>query len=234
MEFTIEQKTFLIESYFRNGHRVNGEWVYSVELCLEEFRVQFPNAAVEYHIFKSCLTRCVQKFRETGSVLRKTGSGPPKKRTAEVIAQARDIMENEPGTSIRHLRQQLDTPLSLGSTHVLLHKDLNLYPYRVTMAHELLPIDYPKRLEFCNWILNKLVNNENFCDKIIFTDEAWFHLSGFINSQNMRIWGTEKPQNLFERPLHPLKIGVWAAVTRNRIIGPIFFQGNKKHTFIFN
>ncbi|CAH1367790.1 unnamed protein product, partial [Tenebrio molitor] len=31
--FTLEQKTFFIESYFRNGLKVNGSWVYSVQNC---------------------------------------------------------------------------------------------------------------------------------------------------------------------------------------------------------
>jgi hypothetical protein len=33
-------------------------------------------------------------------------------------------------------------------------------------------------------------------------DEAWFHLSGYINSQNSRIWSAENPHALHENPLH--------------------------------
>ncbi|RZC32536.1 hypothetical protein BDFB_015173, partial [Asbolus verrucosus] len=55
-------------------------------------------------------------------------------------------------------------------------------------------------------------------------DEAWFHLSGFINSQNYRTWSAHNPHNTIEAPLHPLKIGVWVAMSRSRIIGPIFFH----------
>jgi hypothetical protein len=58
----------------------------------------------------------------------------------------------------------------------------------------------------------------------VFTDEAWFHLSGYVNSQNYRTWRAENPQNYTENPLHPQKIGVWYAISRRRIIGPLFFE----------
>jgi hypothetical protein len=51
-------------------------------------------------------------------------------------------------------------------------------------------------------------------------DEAWFHLSGYVNSQNSRYWATESPHELHEQPLH----GVWCGVSATRIIGPIFFD----------
>jgi hypothetical protein len=56
------------------------------------------------------------------------------------------------------------------------------------------------------------------------TDEAWFHLSGYVNSQNSRYWATENPNELHEQPLHDQKIGVWCGVSATRIIGPIFFD----------
>jgi hypothetical protein len=56
------------------------------------------------------------------------------------------------------------------------------------------------------------------------SDEAWFHLSGHVNSQNTRYWEAENPRLLHEQPLHNQKIGVWCAVSGTRIIGPIFFD----------
>jgi hypothetical protein len=56
----------------------------------------------------------------------------------------------------------------------------------------------------------------------LFSDEAWFHLSGYINSQNCRIWASENPNAIHEEPLHSKKIGVWCGISRQRIIGPIF------------
>jgi hypothetical protein len=59
---------------------------------------------------------------------------------------------------------------------------------------------------------------------MLFTDEAWFHLSGYVNSQNYHTWATENPHVYEESPLHPQKIGVWCTVSRHRIIGPLFFE----------
>lgn len=63
-------------------------------------------------------------------------------------------------------------------------------------------------------------------DLTFFSDEAWFHLSGYVNSQNYRTWSTENPHVFHETTLHPIKIGVWIAMSRRRIIGPIFFNKN--------
>ncbi|KAJ8879687.1 hypothetical protein PR048_020295 [Dryococelus australis] len=48
-------------------------------------------------------------------------------------------------------------------------------------------------------------------------------LSGYANSQNSRIWSSANPHVLHEKPLHCQKIGVWCAVSRRRIVGPLFF-----------
>jgi hypothetical protein len=59
---------------------------------------------------------------------------------------------------------------------------------------------------------------------MFFTDEVWFQLSGYVNSQNYRTWRTENPHNFTETPLLPQKIGVWCAISRHRIIGPLSFE----------
>jgi hypothetical protein len=79
--FTLEQKTFYIESYFRNGLKVNGSWIYSVQNCLEEFIAEFPNVIVDRKTFEDNLRRCVKFFRETGGAYRRKTAG----RTAAVI-----------------------------------------------------------------------------------------------------------------------------------------------------
>jgi hypothetical protein len=96
--FTLEQKTFLIESYFRNGLKVNGSWIYSVQNCLEEFIAEFLNVIVDRKTFEDNLSRCVKLFRETGGVYRRKTTGQPLKRTAAVIETGREIMQNAPHT----------------------------------------------------------------------------------------------------------------------------------------
>lgn len=112
--------------------------------------------------------------------------------------------------------------MSYGSTHRAVRK-LHLHPYKVSMVQELLPLDHEKRVSYCNWFNNNL-NDDNLLDLTFFTDEAWFHLSGYINSQNYRTWSADNPHVLMETTLHPIKIGVWIAISRRRVIGPIFFE----------
>jgi hypothetical protein len=59
MVFTVEHKTFFIESYFQNGTKVGGIWVYLVQNYIEEF----PNFAINHIQFKKTL--------DTAGVLRK-------------------------------------------------------------------------------------------------------------------------------------------------------------------
>jgi transposase len=205
MVFSQEQKIYIVESYFRNGHLIDGEWQYSIEACFEEFRLQFPDAALTYNIFHHNLTQCIQIFRETGSVDRKKGSGRPTKRTEEAIANVRQVMEEAPRTSVRRLSQQVQ--LSTSTCHNILKKDIHLYPYRLQAVQQLLEADYPVRVEYCHWFLNTM--NENLLNWSFFSDESWFYLDGYVNSQNMRWWSSEKP-NFFEQvPLHPQKVGLF-------------------------
>ncbi|PSN40865.1 hypothetical protein C0J52_20149, partial [Blattella germanica] len=45
------------------------------------------------------------------------------------------------------------------------------------------------------------------------------------------MWSTENPHIVQEVPLHPIKIGVWCAVSARRIIGPVFFEGRVNSDF---
>ena len=46
---------------------------------------------------------------------------------------------------------------------------------------------------FCGKIFDKTANEYDYLNKIVFSYEATFHLSGKFNRQNVRTWGTENP-----------------------------------------
>jgi hypothetical protein len=221
MVFLREHKVFMVEAYFRNGTKVDGNWEYSVSACFEEFQERFPIVAIVYEQFRQTLHLCLNNFRESGTIGRKAGSGQVKKRTQEVIGNVQQIMEDSPTTSIRHLSQQID--LSVGTCQKILKEDLHLFPYRLTAVQELHVNDLPQRLNYCQWFLNTIA--DDVLEKTFFTDEAYFHLSGYVNSQNMRMWSSQNPHFFTEAPHYPQKIGVWAAISQRRIIAPYFFQG---------
>lgn len=62
-----------------------------------------------------------------------------------------------------------------------------------------------------------------FCVENHYELEAHFHLSGYVNKQNLRFWGTENPRVMHEEPLHPLKATAWG-FHAGGVIGPYFFE----------
>jgi hypothetical protein len=104
-----------------------------------------------------------------------------------------------------------------------------LRPYKITEKQELKTTDYAKRTAYGDWFNQFIVTHgEAIMDLLYHSDEAWFHLSGNVNSQNARLWTPKNPHALHESPLHSLKIGAWCAMSRKKIIRPIFFDETTK------
>jgi hypothetical protein len=142
--------------------------------------------------------------------------------TPGILQDIRTAITSSPHKSLRKLSAQ--TGISLGSALTAVRKMLKFYPYQMQVFHELIPGDNAKSVNYCRWFKNLIRGNIGVLDQIFFTDEAWFHLSGYVISQYYRTWRIENPHNYIETPLHPQKIGVWCAISRRRIIGPMFFD----------
>jgi hypothetical protein len=90
----LEHKIFLTESYFKNAEKQeNGEWKYSVEHCVNDFQNAFSDFPVDYQKLVQQIYKCMAKFRNVGTFGRKAGSGAPKKRTPEIVADVAARME---------------------------------------------------------------------------------------------------------------------------------------------
>ena len=97
-----------------------------------------------------------------------------------------------------------------------------MHPYKVTKVQHLLPQDFEASVRYCRWFLDN-INADEILDTTFFTGEIYFHLPGYVNSQNYGTWSTQSPHFFVGTDLHPVKIGVWVAISRRRI-GPIFFN----------
>ena len=212
MVLTLQERIFILENVLRKG----GKYTKEVQ---ELFQEKFGAERLPH---RNCVSALLHKFKETGSVQDKSKTGRPKVVTDTVLQNVTNKLQRSPRKSLRRLSHE--TRISLTSTHRAVHQ-LKFFPYKVHVVHELKPQYSEKRVLFCRWFENFILEKgENILNHTFFSDEAWFHLSGYMNSQNSRAWSTVNPHALFQKPLHDQKVGVWCALSRGRIIGPIFFE----------
>ena len=86
--------------------------------------------------------------------------------------------------------------------------------------------DPDRRVEFCEAILNKCLEDRSFLAKVFWSDEAHFKLNGHVNRYNTIYWATENPHKEIERDVNAPGVTVWAAICCDALIGPFFFPGN--------
>ena len=73
-------------------------------------------------------------------------------------------------------------------------------------------------------MLEKMEQNPQFLGFLWTSDEAHFHLEGKVNSKNIVFWGSQKPEEVAQKPLHSAKCNVWTALSERGTIGPFFFE----------
>ncbi|KAJ8943247.1 hypothetical protein NQ318_009938 [Aromia moschata] len=99
MEFIFNEKQ-------GNGSRINGNWIYSMRAAYEDFREVFPDAVIHFADFSRSVKCFLHLYRQTGSVNRKQGNGRSKVRTEQRVEMVRQVIADNPRTSITHLSQQ--------------------------------------------------------------------------------------------------------------------------------
>ncbi len=57
-------------------------------------------------------------------------------------------------------------------------------------------------------------NNTSILDKVLFSNEVWIHLLGYVNSRSYCVWFTANPHKFQEKSLHPEKIGMVSHITK--------------------
>ena len=63
-----------------------------------------------------------------------------------------------------------------------------------------------------------------YLSKIGFSDEWIFCLNGSVNSQILRIWGTERPIQGRLAFTHSSSLMVWCTISKGKAVGPYFFE----------
>lgn len=209
--WSVEHRAFAVEEYFRNDNSI----IKVQRLFRRKFNVNRHGSIPS----RNTILRWVDAFRTTGSATKRHSPGRPiSVRTPEASELVRESVSASPTRSARRHSAALE--ISRRSLHRIL-KDINFHPYKMVIVQTLTDSDFAQRKNFCEEMLN-IINNIN--PLIMMSDEAHFHLDGYVNKQNFRYWAASNPQQLHERPLHSRKVTVWCGVYVDGIIGPYFFE----------
>lgn len=104
---SFEQEKFLLEAYFRNGQRdLNGQWKYATRLCIDDLNAEFPDINLDYESLSRHVLRTVQRFKDTGSIVKGKSPGRRTVLTEEVVEDVRARLDQSPQKSLRQLAQQ--------------------------------------------------------------------------------------------------------------------------------
>ncbi|KAL4104006.1 hypothetical protein QTP88_019319 [Uroleucon formosanum] len=95
-------------------------------------------------------------------------------------------------------------------------------PTVLQLLQALKPNDKLKRLEF-SIFMQEAMQDENFASRLVFSNEASFHLSGKVNRHNVRIWGTTNPHAIIEHERDSPKLNVFCAISKILVYGPFFY-----------
>ena len=210
---------------------------------LADFALRFPGARVPS---RRAISDMHKKFFALGTINNVnsasspgvTHSGRPKTSTSDQNKQrVKAVMDRD---RVKEFGDPAVSPTSSGRRNVLaldksawwrLAKELRYHPYKPVRRHELKPGDLPRRLAFCQW-LAQLTDDELLC--IVTSDEASFHLSTHVNSQNVRKYAPLKssdPVNggrpdhfAVDQPTFSPKIMVFCGMKRDGTFSLKFFR----------
>ena len=128
----------------------------------------------------------MQKFETTGSFDVQPGRGRKRVHSTVVKEVTSTLQEGSAGDvqpcSARRIARTLDRPTS--TLLKIVRNILRYYPYKIGHAQELLPSDLSARATFALEFLARMEMDDDWPWKILRTDEAHFHLTGYVSTQN--------------------------------------------------
>ena len=163
------------------------------------------------------------RFCQNGSIEDLPRPGRPKFFQETQKTMIKGILAENPKATLNEITAQVD----IGKTTIFnfMHLELNVKSYKIQIHQRLFEEDYDRRIETAETLL-PYIDDPAMENLIFFSDEATFHTSGYVHTQNCRIWSTEKPTEVYEYQDNTPKVNVWCAMSSNCIIGPYFFDDN--------
>ncbi|XP_072395165.1 uncharacterized protein [Diabrotica undecimpunctata] len=143
--------------------------------------------------------RTITRYNDTGSIAKRYDGGRKKTATSpEMVRKVKARLERNPRRSGNQMAKELK--ISQRSMQRILKKGIKVKPYKFQKAHNLTPKQKKVRLERTKELLRLRERGE--FPNIVFSDEKNFLIAQFIDSQNDRVYLTERTYESlsYERP----------------------------------
>lgn len=167
--------------------------------------------------------------------MRKQDTGRPRSvRTPEFEEAVLTEFQDQPSTSTRQVAHNLGVDHSV--VWRVLHEQL-LHPYHLQKVQHLKVEDYPRRVQFCQWYLQRCIIQPQFPNMVLFSDECTFTREGILNMHNAHLWADENPKEKVVRSYQErFQVNIWAGIIGDNLIGPymlpLHLNGARYHTFL--
>lgn len=211
---------FSNEDYF-NLLVIYGECAKVIKRACETFRARYPNRPNPTH---DTLTRLIHNCKTHGQFVGKHERIKPVVDNEENEVTVLGYFTAYPGNSLTDANGDLGIP-EISILRIL--KKHKFHPYSYRLVQNLRPGDDRKRRDFCEFILIKTQEDEDFLQKIIWTDEAKFCKNGMFNRHNSHYWSDHNPHAVRERQFQGYwSFNVFAAIKNDAVLVVHFYNEN--------
>jgi hypothetical protein len=100
------------------------------------------------------------------------------------VERIRQAFQRSPKKSTRRASAELQLPQL--TVWKVMRKRLHMTPYRLQLLQKLKPGENDARHSFCSSMQEKF-EEDGFWERLVFSDEATFHVNGKVNRRNVRI-----------------------------------------------
>ena len=181
--FSKEQSAFIIFEYGR---------LQSLKLVQREFRKKYCPKNPRQVPRLTAFFRLVDRFKNEAAVRPKVSHGSPQISDADV-QRVKSFFQRNKKAHIRQAVQELD--LSFGTIWRILRKVLKWKAYRPHLTQVLSPANMESRVAACSFWLSF---EEEWFERVIWSDEKWFVLQNCPNKQTNRFWTPVNPHEVIQ------------------------------------
>lgn len=215
-----QNRHFSNEDYV-NMLLIHGECHRNVSRTCRLFAERYPNVdAPGRHTIRTLLKNCL----EFGSFKPKVERIHPITNDVDIEATVLGYFHANPKASQGNA--QRDLGVSESAVQRILKKH-NWKPFKYHIVQELQIGDLEQRRSFCEFLLMKHQEDNNFLANIIWSDESKFTNRGMFNKHNTHYWSEQNPHLTREHyNQHFWSFNVYCAVKGNRILCVHIYDDN--------